>query len=402
MSQGPINDAEDFVHRICRDSFLSLWCYANPRAKPGKELCDILIVCDPVVVIVSVKDIKLNQDKDPEVAHARWERKAITGSVKQIYGAEGWLATATHVIRNDGTVGLNLPPPERRQTFRIAVAFGGGGEVVVKSEDFGEGFVNVMTEQSFQEVLTELDTVTDFIEYLKAKEALVKSGTAIVCAGSESNMLGWYITNGRSFPVGQAMVVFDETIWAGLQSHPDFVRRKDADQVSYLWDRLTETLSDPAAKPVIGPDPDVNQMETALRAMAREPRFYRRILGQAVGEFLEAARARRTKARIARGDNGIIYVFVYFSPMESPEMRQAELSARCYAARLICESGDTMVGIGLSAHLPEVGSASDLVYMHFPVWTAEDQAAAMRARELGFFRGQPIQHWHVDEYPSAT
>lgn len=402
MSKGPINRTEDFVHGICRDSFLSLWCYANPRAKPGKELCEILIVCDPVVIIVSVKEIKLNKEAEPKVAHARWERKAIIESVKQIYGAEGWLASASNVIRGDGSLGLSLPPFERRQTFRIAVAFGGEGQVVVKSEDFGEGFVNVMTEQSFHEVLTELDTVTDFIEYLNAKEALVKSGTAIVCEGSESNMLGWFITNARTFPVGQTIAVFDDSIWAGLQSHPDFLRRKAADRVSYLWDDLTEALSDPKAKSISGPDPELNEVETAVRAMARETRLHRRILGQAVVEFLAAARAKRTRARVARGDHGMIYVFVYFAPSETPEARKAELVGRCYAARLICESGDTIVGIGLSGHQPGVGSASDLIYMHFTIWSEEDQATAIKFREVGYFRGQPIQHRHADEYPSAN
>lgn len=402
MSPGPINRTEDFVHGICRDSFLSLWCYANPRAKAGKELCDILIVCDPVVIIVSVKGIKLNQEKEPGVAHARWERKAVTDSVKQIYGAEGWLASAPNVIRNDGAPGLNLPPTERRQTFRIAVAFGGEGQVTVKSGDFGEGFVNVMTEQSFEEVLTELDTVTDFIEYLNAKEALVKSGTAIVCEGSESNMLGWFITNDRTFPVGQTMAVFDNSLWSGLQSNPAFLRRKEADRVSYLWDDLTEALSDPKAKAVSGPEPELNQVEMAVRAMARETRLHRRILGQAVGEFLAAARARQTRARIVRGGHGVIYIFAYFLPSDTPEMRKAELVGRCYVARLICGSGDTMVGIGLSGHELGVGSTSDLVYINFPVWTDEDQAMASKARDLGFFRGQPIQHRHADEYPAGT
>ena len=54
MSQG-LNSTEQFVYRTCRKSFLSLWSYANPRGKPGKELCDILIVCEPDLVIFSVK-----------------------------------------------------------------------------------------------------------------------------------------------------------------------------------------------------------------------------------------------------------------------------------------------------------------------------------------------------------
>ena len=57
MPDEGLNPAETFVLRLCRQSFLSLWSYANAQGKSGKELCDILVVCDPDIVIVSVKAI---------------------------------------------------------------------------------------------------------------------------------------------------------------------------------------------------------------------------------------------------------------------------------------------------------------------------------------------------------
>lgn len=53
------NDSEQFVYDICRKSFLSLWSYANPLGKNLKELCDTLIVCDPDIIIISVKNIQI-------------------------------------------------------------------------------------------------------------------------------------------------------------------------------------------------------------------------------------------------------------------------------------------------------------------------------------------------------
>jgi len=50
MSEG-ITNSEQFVYEVCQKSFLSLWSYANPQgSEPGKELCDVLIVCDPDVI----------------------------------------------------------------------------------------------------------------------------------------------------------------------------------------------------------------------------------------------------------------------------------------------------------------------------------------------------------------
>jgi len=43
-----MNKSEEFVSKLCEKTFLSLWCYRNPQGKDkGKELCDILVVCDP-------------------------------------------------------------------------------------------------------------------------------------------------------------------------------------------------------------------------------------------------------------------------------------------------------------------------------------------------------------------
>jgi len=59
MSDAPLNRSEAFVLGVCQQSFLSLWCYNNPRSKPGKELCDILVICDPdVIVIGEIRDVE--------------------------------------------------------------------------------------------------------------------------------------------------------------------------------------------------------------------------------------------------------------------------------------------------------------------------------------------------------
>ena len=70
-----------------------------PQGKEaGKELCDILVVCDPDIVIFSVKDIGLKETSDPSVDWERWRKKAIDASCKQIYGAQRWISSATNVI----------------------------------------------------------------------------------------------------------------------------------------------------------------------------------------------------------------------------------------------------------------------------------------------------------------
>lgn len=398
-SGSPVNSSEAFVLDVCKKAALSLWCYNNPISKPGKELCDILVVCDPHIIIVSVKDVRL-RDPNLETEHVRWERKAVDDSVRQIYGAERKLASATQVTRCDGSPGLPLPPVGTRIIHRIAVAFGGRGEVITKSHNFDKGFVHVMTEQSLTDVLTELDTIADLVHYLAAKETLV-STTSVIIEGSEANLLGWYLAHGRTFPTGHDLMLVDDTIWRGLQGEPAFKRRKDADGDSYVWDRLIDLLADPNAKPVTGPGPSPTNLEMALRIMALENRFSRRILGKAVREFLEQAKAKTLRSRLLVAPSGILYVLTYFSATESPKSRESELGCRCLAARHRVGRGDTIVGIGLSDHVPGVGSASDLIYLYLPDWSpADDERAAKMLADLGYFAGAGSTA-HSDEFPQT-
>ena len=66
----PVNETEAFALRVCQKTFLSLWCCNNPRKKLGKELCDILVVCAPHVIIISVKDVHLKEG-DLAIAHSK-------------------------------------------------------------------------------------------------------------------------------------------------------------------------------------------------------------------------------------------------------------------------------------------------------------------------------------------
>jgi hypothetical protein len=401
VSNGPVNSTEQFVLSVCQRSFLSLWCHNNPKAKDGKELCDILVICDPHVIVISVKAVLLKGVEDLAVGHGRWERRAVDASVKQIYGAERWLASASHVIRKDGSPGLNLPPTERRKVHRIAVAFGGRGEVAIKSGDFGKGFIHVMSEHSFQEVMAELDTIADLVEYLTAKEDCVASGCSIVIEGSESNLLGLYLFNGRSFPSGPDLMTVEDGIWRGIQQKPEYKRRQEADHDSYAWDKLIEQLADPTAKLIGEAGTQLNDVELALRAMARENRFARRCLGRGFLEFLRQATARKLRSRLLTGPSGVIYVFVFFEPDKDATFRIAEVGNRCFVARHRVGVGDVVVGVGIGRFAPGVGSTSDLVYLKLPNWsTADDETAVRMKADLGFFETSSTQHSHEDEYPA--
>jgi hypothetical protein len=198
-------------------------------------------------------------------------------------------------------------------------------------------------------------------------------------------------------------MIIDDTIWQGIREKPEFKRRKDADHESYAWDELIEGLADPKAKPIGEAPPKLTDLELALRAMARETRFNRRVLGRGVREFLGHAKARVLRSRILVGPSGVIYVLGYFLAGEDLKLVKAEMVNRCFLARHTVGAGDIIVGVGLSEHIAGVGTATSLIYLNLIDWAAVDDETATRMKaELGFFAGTAMKHSHEDEYPLSN
>ncbi|VTR93428.1 Uncharacterized protein OS=Smithella sp. SCADC GN=ER57_12580 PE=4 SV=1 [Gemmata massiliana] len=403
MNQQPVNKTEAFVLAVSRRSFLSLWCDSNPQGKnPSKELCDILVVCDPHVIIISVKEVHYQSDKDPNVASKRWEREAIDASVKQIYGAERWIAKATRVVRKNGLPGLRLPPLEIRRVHRIAVAIGGKGEVPIKSGDLGKGYVHVLTERGFEDQLTELDTITDLVGFLTAKEACMGAGCKTLVLGPENNLLGYYLLNHKKFPTDADVMMIDDTLWTGLTEREDYKRKKEADKISYDWDRLIELYVGPNRELLGEPEEQLTGMELALRAMARENRLSRRMLAGAMRDFVEQAMNSPLRSRTICGDSGVIYVLIFFKPTEDRDRRLAVLNDRIGLARHTIGKGNTVIGIGFVESEPGTIAVCELGYLDATGWSAEDDARAEKLKAERNFETRLMRRSMTElEYPAA-
>lgn len=402
MSQ-PINNSEEFVYQVCHRSFMSLWSYANPIGKDkSKELCDILVVCDPDIIIFSVKEIGVSDSGDISTDWDRWRRRAIEGSVKQIYGAERWVANANNVIRSDGSDGLPFPSRSNRRIHRVAVALGSQGKVPLQFGDFGKGFVHVFDEISFQTILSELNTITDFISYLIAKEELYKSGKETVLHGGEEDMLALYLHHGRKFPGEFDQYVIDDNLWSGFISKPEYKAKKEADADSYIWDRIVSMLSDDILRGHIEFGPNLSESEIALRIMTREDRFNRRMLGKAFDEFYELARQKKVRSRMVLGMSDVTYVFLVMPHGEERKYRVAELGGRCFVARGIHRERHTVIGLATERYEQGKGFSFDMMYQYKPIWTEEDQRQMEFAqKEFGYFVSPQNLSIHEDEYPNV-
>ncbi len=406
MEKG-ITASEQFVYDICRNSFLSLWSYVNPQGrKPGKELCDILIVCDPHVVVISVKEIALTASGDASVDWARWERRAIEASIKQIEGAIRCLNDASHVTRKDGTTGLPLPPLDRRIYHRIAVACGGKREVpITNSGKNVEPLVHVLDEKSFYLILRHLDTISDLVGYLIAKEEFL-SRTNCFMSDGEENLLAIYLHAGRTFPKGPDLMILDDDLWKEVSTKAEFLAKLERDQDSYVWDRLIESYCVGGFEGDTWRGPSMADAEQALRVLAKEDRLSRRLLGSSFRELLELSKAGKVRSRIASSQIlGATYVFLAYSANTRLDDRTKEMTARCFASLCRFPNATTVIGIGVNVpgDKPVDGYSAELVMLQAPggIWPPEFLESAKLARDaLGYFQNPNVSSRHDDEYPA--
>ena len=203
-------NSERVLAHLAEQSFLDLWSYPTPyrdqRAHhrgDGKELCDLLVVCDPYILIFSVKAIKWPR-MPTSIAWRRWAKRAIHKAAKQTAGAERWIRAHPERIFLDSECKrpfpLPIPAGSGRHIFQIVIVAGaseacrahtlhGSGSFLVdpaiqgihhwprQAENIrpfavgnvnpGGSFVHVFDEIAFEILMNELDTVRDFTDYLE-------------------------------------------------------------------------------------------------------------------------------------------------------------------------------------------------------------------------------------------
>jgi hypothetical protein len=395
----PVNASEAFVHYLCTGTFLSLYSIGNPFLKKGKELCDILVICDPDLLIWSVKHCDL-ADADSVTHLRRWQKRAVSSSAKQIYGAERILEGASKVPVPGKKYNFPLPTTDRR-IHRLAVALGSKGLAPIGEADFGKGFVHVFNEQSLQTVLTELDTIADFVEYLQSKEHLLTT-TQVITHGGEEDLLAIYLHNGRSFPDAPDLLIVEPAVWDDLRAKPEWIARKEEDMQSYVWDRLIETFMSDFHEEALVAGQSLEEFDAVIRVMAREDRFSRRLLAKTFLDFMAKATADKVRSRIVRSPSGVTYVYLVTSRSFDRDARRAELAARCFVARGMVEGAETVIGIATERYEGKPGFSFDAMRFVKPDWTAIDSAELRRLQEeLGIFRDVERQASNEDEFPKS-
>src|ERR1035441_5045533 len=173
--------AEAVIHALATKTFLTDWCYPNPKKPDGKELCDLLVVFDDIAIIWQVKDLKVDDS-------GQYKKAEVEKNLRQLSGAR------RHLF--DLKVPIELDNPRR-------------GRELFKPADI---------------------RVIHLISVLMGEENLLAK---YLQQGRSFSWMDKYDS-----------ILIDDTVWPAFSHDPQFLAKKREDEISYGWDSIIDRAHD--------------------------------------------------------------------------------------------------------------------------------------------------------------
>ncbi|GAI57638.1 unnamed protein product, partial [marine sediment metagenome] len=237
----------------------------------NKELCDLLVVFDEIAIIWQIKDLKLNKLGKYSEVEVQKNLRQLSGARRQLFDLK------TSVELENPYRGKEIfDPTTIKEIYLISILLGEGEEMFF-FEEIKNHKVHVFNKKFTQIILNELDTISDFIEYLHEKENFFEKGKSLVILGGEEELLAFYLINNRSFKRFEKAdhITIEEGSWKHLQKKPEYKEKKKADKISYYWDGIINRIHEGSS----------NEYKKVARELARHNRVQRRFLSKT---FFEA------------------------------------------------------------------------------------------------------------------
>jgi hypothetical protein len=276
--------------------------------------------------------------------------------------------------------------------------------------------------------MSELDTVRDFTDYLEKKEAFIRSGRLSEAHGEE-NLLAYYAIRINEegdhdfVPDDQnGQVKIGRTRYKRLVEDPRYIAKKQADKISYLWDRLIETFTTPmldgTSITMDDHEFDLRTNELGVRYMALLPRFHRRRHGEAVRGAFEMGKTKDRFFRLmmvhaeSKESETAFFILIlkYLDWMEQKGgyewyRRKRRECAIVYAKGVLERFPHIERIIGIACEPPDQGrgGSEDLICAEQAEWTDEDRRVIRQdCNTLGVLQGRMKEtSWQGQEYPDV-
>ncbi|MFA7253510.1 MAG: hypothetical protein WC107_03065 [Patescibacteria group bacterium] len=422
---------EKFIHDMAYQSFLKYWCYPNPKDEKGdkKEICDLLILFKDTLIIICVKNLEFKGNYD------RYFRKSIEKDIKQVYGAERKLTNKeieTFIKHPDREI-EKINKKSINKIIRLVVHLGDDIQFYpIFDLSKNQEFVNIFDKDTFFTLVSELDTIPDFIDYLEKREQIFQKTDAIILpkeeydfdeetalqffdydsqkpspadkkhiliSGSECDLLAYYLMNNRQFiehlsskELNSLSLQIDGK-WKEFIKNKQLLAKKNLDKVSYFIDEFVR-------KEILAcQNPKSVRMAQELLSFNR---FERRIISKSFFEFYDRYKdSHGYKIGRRFGEvNGVGIVFIFYSSDMKEEHVNQSLSL---AMDSFCiyngYKNNKMILIATTNNLSQFkyGLVENIV----PFDRVTEKAIMEDAKQLGWFTQLQYINWHEKEYPDC-
>lgn len=255
--------------------------------------------------------------------------------------------------------------------------------------DLGSGFIHICDEKSTKILFKELDTISDFTNFLQAVENLSDKTKLIFDGGGIEDLIALYLQNNNLFNINEnskkpSLMLLENDMWIGWVNSQEYKDRLLDLKSSYIWDELIEHYSKYLLSGEIFDfyNRKATDNDWAIMTMALQPRGHRAVLMDA---FIEYLNNNKSASRIAQGYDNTIFVFLRGKHCDR-EHRSKELLLRCCIVSVNLEN---KIIVGIARDKPEGnGSSSDLVYIENKNWTQKEKDEYKKlSKEFNYFKG---------------
>ena len=377
--------AERLVHKIAEKSFFTDWCYLNPLRVDGDELCDLLVVYDSTAIIWQIKNVKVDRNTQTH-KKSDFEKniRQLTGAKRQLIDLKSEVILS-NPYRGEEKVNLDL-----KEIHLVAVFWGDEEEHYTPFEERGEHRIHIFDQSTTEIVLSEQDTINDFLDYLRAREQLFMDNCKVIM-NSEKDLLPYFLLDKKFDHLPKStdgIIYLPLGCWENFSRDPRYISHKQKDEITKGWDNM-----------IIRAREGSHRYELAARELARPNRFQRRFLSMAFGHCMRVATSDKkhplTRHWMPLDKLGITYCFLFHST-DDREIRKAELSVICICARSEFPQNPKVVGI--ATEKPSTLECSyDFCVLENYNWTADNEAKVQDIRKKYGILQNPIRNSIQDD-----
>jgi hypothetical protein len=418
--------SENFLKSLADRTFLRLWAMPNTFYAPGKELTDLIVPFGDDIIIISDKASRFAFEKELEVAWRRWYSTTVLEGIRQLKTAMQRIKRSPGAVFADGRarqpiphdlssvagkrfhlVAIARPDPDPETvpaawpglTYASAAL---GKPFEIGPLEISGNVVHLFDGPTIDLLLQQIDTAPDFLAYLKGRARRLTEAEEYHFAEKDllsAALIGWD-EEPPGLPSVPPLGSIVPGIWKMYAGSETPARRRQLDGPSKIIDRLIAIHDGEFAEGrSLYEVPSFERHEYAMRLLAAESRFARRIIAHELHDILAESDQSTEWVSTIPSPTAPTLRYVWLIHPDPPEGLPTALADEAVRSMLmtyvLAISGQFEQSLVMGVALPN-GRGQDtsiVIALHDSSnWTASDYEESRKLREGGIFDAPEANH----------